>query len=57
MRAVTWEFAQAEGEGFGSIEHWRLGHASYYAKHNIHVDDNTTFVCVWFRVVERRTGS
>ena len=57
MRAVPWEFAQAEGEGFESIEHWRSGHASYYAKHNIHVDDNTKFVCVWFRVVERRAGS
>ena len=57
MRAVPWEFAQAEGEGFESIEHWRTGHASYYAKHNIQVDDDTMFVCIWFRVVERRVTS
>jgi len=57
MPEVTWEFARAEGEGFESIEHWRSGHESYYAKHDIRVDPGTTFVCVWFRVVERRTGS
>ena len=28
---VPWEFAQAEGEGFQSIEHWREGHCGYYA--------------------------
>lgn len=54
MRDVTWEFAQAEGEGFESIEHWREGHASYYAGHDIAVDDDTMIVCVWFQVVEGR---
>jgi uncharacterized protein YhfF len=54
MSAVPWEFAQAEGEGFESTEHWRTGHSSYYAKHDIHVDDETMFVCVWFRIAERR---
>ena len=54
MHAVPWEFADAEGEGFESIEDWRSGHASYFAKHGIAVDDNTPFVCVWFRVVENR---
>jgi uncharacterized protein YhfF len=53
--AVPWEFADAEGEGFRSIEHWRDGHQSYYAKRAIAVDDTTVFVCVWFRVVEVRT--
>ena len=57
MRAVPWEFARAEGEGFESIEHWRTGHASYYAKHDIGVDGDTLFVCVWFRVVESRRPS
>jgi uncharacterized protein YhfF len=56
MRDVPWEFADAEGEGFTSIEHWRSGHTSYFAKHGIDVDDDTTFVCVWFRVVELRSG-
>jgi uncharacterized protein YhfF len=56
MHAVPWEFAEAEGEGFESIEHWRAGHASFYAEHGIEVDDNTLFVCVWFEVVERRVN-
>jgi uncharacterized protein YhfF len=50
---VPWEFADAEGEGFRSIEHWREGHRSYYARRSIDVDDMTGFVCVWFRVVRR----
>ena len=57
MRAVPWQFARAEGEGFESIEPWRTGHASYYAKHDIRVDDDTVFVCIWFRVVEDRVKS
>jgi uncharacterized protein YhfF len=57
MSEVPWEFAQAEGEGFTSIEHWRSGHTSYYAKHGIAVEDDTPFVCIWFRVVEHRAVS
>lgn len=49
---VPWEFADAEGEGFGSIEHWRAGHRSYYAEHGIEVSDDAPFVCVWFQVLE-----
>ncbi len=56
MNDVPWEFAQAEGEGFESIEHWRQGHRAYYARHGVGVDDQTPFVCVWFRVVETRTA-
>ena len=52
---VPWEFADAEGEGFRSIEHWRRGHLSYYSKRNIDVDDTTPVVCVWFRLVETRS--
>jgi uncharacterized protein YhfF len=52
---VPWEFADAEGEGFRSIEHWREGHRSFYAKRNIDVDEATSVVCVWFRLVDRRT--
>ncbi len=51
---VPWEFADAEGEGFRSIEHWREGHLSYYAKRDIDVDDTTSVVCVWFRLVDTR---
>ena len=53
---VPWEFAHAEGEGFTSIEHWRDGHRSYYAKHGIDVDEASIFVCLWYRLVETRTG-
>ena len=53
---VPWEFAQAEGEGFTSIEHWRDGHRSYFAEHGIDVDDASTFVCLWYQLVETGTG-
>ena len=49
---VPWEFARAEGEGFRSIQHWRDGHRSYYAQRGIEVNDGTSFVCIWFRVVD-----
>jgi uncharacterized protein YhfF len=51
---VPWEFAKSEGEGFRSIEDWREGHRSYFANLGVQVDDDMSFVCVWFRVVERR---
>jgi uncharacterized protein YhfF len=51
---LPWEFACAEGEGFASIEHWREGHRSYYAKHGVDVDDTSIFVCLWFRLDEIR---
>jgi uncharacterized protein YhfF len=48
---VPWEFARDEGEGFTSIQHWRDGHRSYYQRHGIDVDEDTQFVCTWFRVI------
>ncbi|MEV1175369.1 ASCH domain-containing protein [Nonomuraea sp. NPDC049784] len=48
---VAWEFAQAEGEGFRSTEHWRETHRRYWAGQGSEVDDSTTVVCLWFRVV------
>ncbi|MET7334042.1 ASCH domain-containing protein [Nonomuraea sp. NPDC005650] len=50
--AVTWEFAQAEGEGFRSVEHWREVHRRYWEGQGCEVDDGTTVVCLWFRVVD-----
>ena len=50
---VPWEFANAEGEDFRSIEHWRDGHTSYYAQQGIEIDDDTLVVCVWFRLIDR----
>ncbi len=49
---VPWEFARDEGEGFTSIQHWRDGHRAYYERRGIDVDDDTKFVCTWFRVVD-----
>lgn len=47
---VPWDFADAEGEGFRSIEHWREGHASYYAAQGVEIDEGSLVVCVWFRL-------
>lgn len=48
---VPWEFASDEGEGFTSIDHWRLGHRSFYHDEGVIVSDDSLFVCVWFRIV------
>jgi uncharacterized protein YhfF len=53
---VPWEFADAEGEDFQSIDHWRDGHRSYYAQQGIGIGDDTLFVCVWFRLIDRHPG-
>jgi uncharacterized protein YhfF len=50
---VPWEFADAEGEDFGSIEAWRDGHRSYYTRQSVEIGDDTLFVCVWFRLIDR----
>jgi uncharacterized protein YhfF len=50
MRDVTWTFAQAEGEGFRSITHWREAHTRYWARQGHPVDDDTSIVCLWFRL-------
>jgi uncharacterized protein YhfF len=47
---VSSEFARAEGEGFGSIGHWRDGHRRFWADQGITVHDDDTVVCVWFRL-------
>lgn len=49
---VPWEFADAGGEDFRSIEHWRDGHASYYARRGIEIGKETLVVCVWFRLFD-----
>ncbi|MFI6325914.1 ASCH domain-containing protein [Nonomuraea sp. NPDC050556] len=45
---VTWEFAQTEGEGFRSIDHWREAHRRFFGP--IATDDAKT-VCIHFHVV------
>jgi uncharacterized protein YhfF len=49
---VPWEFADDEGEGFTSIEHWRSGHRNFYETERIEVSDDDLFVCVWFRIID-----
>jgi len=48
---VTWEFADAEGEGFRSVEHWRDGHLRYWTARGYEMDDATTVVCLWIRLL------
>jgi uncharacterized protein YhfF len=40
---VPWEFADAEGEDFRSIQHWHDGHTSYYAQQGIEIREDTLF--------------
>ncbi|MFI6734417.1 ASCH domain-containing protein [Nonomuraea sp. NPDC050451] len=54
--AVTWEFAQAEGEGFRSVEHWREAHRRYWKGEGYEVDDSTMVVCLRYRVVNQEVG-
>lgn len=53
---VPWEFARAEGEGDRDIEEWRAGHAAYWARQGTPVTDDTTIVCVRFRLVSAGEG-
>jgi len=49
---VTWEFADAEGEGFTDIQDWRDGHRDFWSSVGVEVTDDTPIACVWFEVVE-----
>ncbi|WP_235855017.1 ASCH domain-containing protein [Nonomuraea aridisoli] len=42
---VGWEFAQAEGEGYTSVAHWRETHRRYWEGQGCTVRDDTTVVC------------
>jgi uncharacterized protein YhfF len=61
---VTWEFADAEGEGFTDIDDWRAQHRSFWEgfsaeRIQAHLGDphwtlrgDTEIVCVWFRLLD-----
>ncbi|MFE3449274.1 ASCH domain-containing protein [Nonomuraea sp. NPDC059194] len=51
FKAVTWKFAESEGEGFRSVEHWGEAHRRFWANAGYEVDDTTEIVCVNFRLV------
>jgi uncharacterized protein YhfF len=47
---VTWEFAEAEGEGFSDLEHWRAAHRRYFKSANgLDVTGTEPMACLWFR--------
>jgi len=46
---VAWEFADAEGEGFESIEDWRSGHLGFWRGQGVAVSDETSIVCLRIR--------
>ena len=60
---VSWEFADAEGEGFTDIEDWRTRHREFWERASVDrirdqsgdpswaLTDDTEVVCVWFDVV------
>ncbi len=52
---VTWDFADSEGEGFATIEHWREAHRGYWAREGTPVDDDSDIACLSFRLVEAAT--
>jgi uncharacterized protein YhfF len=50
---VSWEFADAEGEGYTSIDHWRDVHRRFWVEEEDRdVTDDTPVVCLRFNLVE-----
>jgi uncharacterized protein YhfF len=51
---VTERFAESEGEGFRSVEHWRDVHVRFWKSLGQHVDDDSVVACVYFRLLGHR---
>jgi uncharacterized protein YhfF len=51
VSAIDLEFARDEGEGFESVEDWRVAHEQFFEQA---LAPETEIVAVRFRVVERR---
>jgi uncharacterized protein YhfF len=49
-REIDLEFARDEGEGFETVEDWRLAHERFFGRP---IEPETQVVAVRFRVVER----
>jgi uncharacterized protein YhfF len=47
---VDVEFARAEGEGFETVEEWRIAHERFFERP---IDPDTRIVAIRFRLVER----
>ncbi|HEU4806674.1 MAG TPA: ASCH domain-containing protein [Homoserinimonas sp.] len=50
---VTWEFAEAEGEGFTDLDDWRQRHVDFWARSGQHVADETPLMCLYFKLISR----
>ncbi|MET8869310.1 ASCH domain-containing protein [Nonomuraea sp. NPDC004580] len=48
---VSWEFANAEGEGYASVAEWGESHAGFWRAYGVEVTDSTPVVCLWFRLL------
>jgi uncharacterized protein YhfF len=48
---VPWDFADAEGEGFTSIEDWREGHRGHWAREGREITADTQIVCIRFELL------
>lgn len=59
---ATFELAVAEGEGFASVEDWRVAHEAfwngddYVADLGIEINDETQIVVEYFRLLELAAG-
>ncbi|TDD53321.1 ASCH domain-containing protein [Saccharopolyspora elongata] len=53
---VPWEFAEAEGEGYADLDHWRRAHLRYWQEtEGRRVDETTPVVCMHFtRTIDPR---
>jgi uncharacterized protein YhfF len=49
---VTWEHAAAEGEGDASLQDWRDGHRRFWSRLGTPVEDDTSVVCLTFRLLK-----
>ncbi|MBP2475229.1 uncharacterized protein YhfF [Crossiella equi] len=49
---VPFSFAEAEGEGFRSIEHWREAHAGFWAGAGATVTPESAVALIHFRVLD-----
>jgi uncharacterized protein YhfF len=50
---VPWEFADAGGEGFTSVDDWREGHRRYWERVGRTVTPDTLVVCLSFDLLSR----
>ncbi len=49
---VTWEFADSEGEGYRSVDHWGEAHRRFWTDAGYKVHDTTEVVCMSFRLID-----